>query len=318
VKKRWFFFLFFCLVLVLVITSLCLQDREPQYKGKTMSEWAEIYESSFQPPDVAINPSALHMRHEALDAVRGMRDQVLPRALKLIRYEKPEWKNNVEHFMEFRLDVRRWCPTWIWFPFYGDPGGDCVIYFEMLGPEASATVPELVQIINDEKPPESLVPVPVVQDRAMYALSCIGKESLPPLMEMLADPNSPYRRRAAYAIGDINRLHGSGVANPAVPLLINRLKDPDQNMSTAAATVLGDMAIEADIAVPALASCLKNNDEDMRSQAAESLQNFGERARAAVPSLINALNDPDLGVRDAATNALLHIAPEVLEKVSVR
>jgi len=146
----------------------------------------------------------------------------------------------------------------------------------------------------------------------MYALSCIGKEGLPPLMEMLADPRSPYRRRAVYAIKDMN--HQPEVALPALPLLIESLNDTDSEVASAAAMALGNLAMVADTSVRALAGSLQNPDDYVRRCAAESLEKFRENARAAMPALLNALRDPDDAVRRAVTNALEQIAPDILEK----
>jgi HEAT repeat protein len=234
-----------------------------------------------------------------------MRDKLLPHALEMIDYQKPQWKNRVEYFMETRLNVRRWCPLFIWSPFYGDRGEDNLAYFQMLGPDASATVPELVRIMNHAEATR-------IRERAMYALSCIGKEGLRPLMEVAGDPQNPDRRRAAYAILGMKDL--GPILGPAVPLLVKSLDDPDRNVSTAGAMILGELAIEPDISVPALTSCLRNTDEYLRQEAAEALAKFGGKARSAVPTLVSTLDDSDFNVRDAATNALLTISPESLPK----
>ena len=294
------------MVICALVVAISLGDREPSYKGKRLSEWVEIYEHDAEGEARSADTPACRA---AVEAVRHMSDKVLPRALKLIRYEKPNWKNEVERAMEHRLDVRSWCPVWIWHPFYGEPSNEGLVYFQMLGPEASAAVPELVRTINKGKAPRFLAPV---SDRAMYALSCIGKEGLPPLMEMLADPRSPYRRRAVYAIKDMN--HQPEVALPALPLLIESLNDTDSEVASAAAMALGNLAMVADTSVRALAGSLQNPDDYVRRCAAESLEKFRENARAAMPALLNALRDPDDAVRRAVTNALEQIAPDILEK----
>jgi hypothetical protein len=283
-------------------------EREPEFKGRKLSQWAEIYEVSFNPmPGEEDPPKDSVERREAVEAAHHLRDKILPRALRLIRSQKPQWKNKVEHVMEMNLDVRRWCPLWVWRPFYGDRGEDSVVYFEMLGPDAGSAVPELARIMKQADSCR-------VRERAMFALACIGKEGLPPLMEVLGDPQNPDRRRAAYAVLNMNRLavdQQGAVASPAVPLLVKSLKDPDRNVSSAGATVLGDLALGDEIAVPALADCLATEDMYPREEAAEALGKFGDKARSAVPALIKALGDSDPSVRESATNALVKIAPEV-------
>jgi hypothetical protein len=168
-------------------------EKEPEYKGKKLSEWADIYETSLNPrPGEEDPPEDSAERREAVQAAHYAREKILARAVNMIRYEKPQWKNTVEHYMESWLNVRSWCPTFIWGPFYGDPGEDNLVYFEMLGPDARSAVPELGRIMNHAEWNR-------VRERAMYALSCIGKDGLGPLMDVLGDAGNRDRRRAAYA-----------------------------------------------------------------------------------------------------------------------
>jgi len=211
-----------------VVATLLFREREPEYKGKSMSEWMEIYESSFQPD----GPGDLSARREAVDAVRHMRDQVLPLALNLISHEKPAWKDSVEHFMEFKLDVRRWCPTWVWWPFYRYPPNEGSIYFEMLGPDAGPAVPELVRIINES---ESFN----ISVRAIDALALIGTAGLPPLAQIIADPTNPHRRYAVCTVGVMMDRHPD-TAKTAIPLLVNCLNDPAPDVRFAATNALNE------------------------------------------------------------------------------
>jgi hypothetical protein len=294
---------------MLIACLLLSGETEPKYKGKKLSEWAELYETSFNPEAVGEQPTPQEYsdRREAVEAAHRTRDKILPRAVKLIQYQKPAWKDKVMHAME-RIDVRRWCPLFIWGPFYGDQGDDSEVYFAMLGPDASTAVPELARIMKHADSPR-------VMERAMYALSRAGKEGLSPLMELLADPKNPERRAAAYAIGDMK--DQGTVASPAVPMLVGCLKDADPNMSSAAATVLGELGLEPSIAVPGLTNCLQSSDPYVREEAISALGNFGEKARAALPSLLVVASiDANYSVRETATNALSEIAPDSFRKGS--
>ncbi|MGA2248852.1 MAG: HEAT repeat domain-containing protein [Verrucomicrobiota bacterium] len=298
-------------VLILIISALVVAaltvifsvEPEPEYKGKKLSEWAEIYETSFEPDQVdGETPKDSEPRREAVEAAHQTRDKLLPVALKMIRYEKPKWFNPVERRME-QMDVRRWCPVGIWGPFYGDRGEDNMVYFRMLGADASPAVPELVRIMKEAEGER-------IRERAMYALAYIGKDGLPPLLEVLGDPNNADRRRAAFAITCLK--DQGAVLKPAVPLLVKSLEDTDRNVSTAGATILGELSLEPDIAVPGLTNCLKSTDWALRDDAINALGKFGDGARRAIPALVVALGDPDASVRYSATNVLLKIAREVL------
>src|SRR5207253_4084422 len=110
------------LIAVVVVAAFVWPgEREPVYQGKKLSEWAQIYEESFNPistDDEEPRPETPE-RREAVKAARSVRDKLLPRAVKMISYRKPKWKDSVEHFMEFKMNVRSWCPLRIWRPFYG-------------------------------------------------------------------------------------------------------------------------------------------------------------------------------------------------------
>ncbi len=210
-------------------------EPEPKYKGKRLSEWAEIYETSFEPDQVdGETPKDSEPRREAVEAAHQTRDKLLPVALKMIRYEKPKWFDPVERRME-QMDVRRWCPVGIWGPFYGDRGEDNMVYFRMLGADASPAVPELVRIMKEAEGIR-------IRERAMYALAYIGKDGLPPLLEVLGDPNNADHRRAAFAITCLK--DQGAVLKPAVPLLVKRLEDPDDNVRYSATNVLMNIAPE--------------------------------------------------------------------------
>jgi hypothetical protein len=206
------------------------REFEPKYKGKKMSEWAEIYESSLQPDGPTDSPE----RREAVEAVRNLRDQVLPRALELICKEKPDWKGSMEQILESKMEVRRWCPTRVWAPFYRNPADEGSVYFEMLGPDAGSAVPELVRIINHTESFNT-------SERAMDALSSIGAASLPSLTQMLADPANPRRRRAVCAIGDMMDRQPAA-AKSAIPLVVKCLNNSDFAVRYAATNALNEFA----------------------------------------------------------------------------
>src|SRR5262249_34740173 len=262
---------------------LVARDPEPQYQGKKLSQWVDIYESTLIPPTVDADPPPDSAeRREAVEAGRRIKDKVLPRAVRMITYRKPAWMDRVENFMEWRLDVRSWCPLFIWRPFYGDRGEQNMVYFEMLGPDARPALPELVQIMHHAKVARS-------RERAMSALACIGEDGLRPLMEVAGDPRNPDRRAAAFAMRGMKPLGAK--LSPAVPLLVKAVKDEDINVSTAAAMILGELGLEPEMAVPALTNSLQSADQYLRDEAAGALGKFGGDARSAVPALLKALSD---------------------------
>src|SRR5205814_361410 len=116
------------------------------------------------------------------------------------------------------------------------------------------------------------------------------------------------------AMGAIGRMSYLGTnARPAVEMLIRSLDD--HTLGGGAAVVLGRLGLEGDVCVPALERCLLSPKPALRMWGAISLGRFGDVAAPAVPELVKALNDGQESVRIEITNALMKIAPEVLERI---
>jgi hypothetical protein len=269
---------------------------EPEYNGRTISEWAKIYDH--YDPDA---PYDSLMRQEAVEAAHQTRDKLLPFALKEVSYEMPAWRKVIAQKM-VQMNLDRFCPR-IYRLIDDGPGPYSSVYFEMLGSDANIAVPDLTRIMKQAKSSGARL-------REMSALACIGTNGLQPLMEVLADPKCPYRPLAMIAIG-LERKHVTAI-DTVVPLLLKSLQDSDRHVSHAAAIVLGELALEPDIVVPGLTNCLHSTDNYLRLAATDALAKFGDKGRTAVPALIGALGDPNDSVRKSATNALANIAPEVL------
>jgi HEAT repeat protein len=159
--------------------------------------------------------------------------------------------------------------------------------FEALGATASPAVPELVRMARNPSAMES-------GNRAVFALGLVGKEGLPPLIEMLESGRMANDATEVSVIGML----GYGVdISSAVPMLLLRHH-----------YYLWDKLKERpDFVVPALTNCLRHPNARVRAEAANALHWLGATARPAVGALLSALQDPDPAVRDAATNALHEI-----------
>lgn len=264
-----------------------------------MREWGEFFEMSM---DDGAAPAGSVKGREAMEAFHHMRDQVLRRAARLVRYEKPEWKNKVGRFMEMSMHACRWAPRWILAPFLDDPADEAAIYFRMLGADGSPAIPELEALAADPRGGKSA-------GRAVDALGEIGVEALPALARVATNVRATTRLAALVRINCL----GTNAAR-AAPFLLPCIEDADWRIAGNAADVVGRVGFEPETSVPAIANLLRRPEPFLRMVAVRSLAAFGKEAHSAVPGLTEALNDSNGLVRFAATNALREIAPEVLQK----
>lgn len=177
--------------------------------------------------------------------------------------------------------------------------------FEILGEAAAPAIPDLVRVANQGNSASARA--------ATLALAYLGVDALEPLLVLTTNRafllSNEAMMSAMVCVGRMQHLPTN--AHPAVVLLIQYLANPD--LATRAAEVLGMLGLESDICVPALVECTCSSRQDLRVAAATSLGRFGRRA---LPDLLKMLDNPSVSVRNAATNALLQIAPQVLQPTS--
>jgi len=131
---------------------------------------------------------------------------------------------------------------------------------------------------------------------AVAALTEIGPEAVPALIEALEDEDKMARRNAAKALGRM----GAG-AKEAAPALLKALNDDDFDVRLNATEALGGMGADA---VPALSQGLEAADATIRRNAAVALTKMGPEAKEALPKLNKALADEDEAVRKKAIAAI--------------
>ena len=293
------------IVITVIVVAAWPGEKEPEYQGKKLSEWAEPYASLAE--EISQERQDL-LKNEDADAIRHMGTNALPFLLKWTREKPPHWRKQMAAIgrkMPYVISRYNSPASWI----YGDPGFSrptaAAWAFWVLGSQASPAVPELTRIASDVTAPE-------VSQRAVFALGHIGKDGFGSLLAILSNPQqaAAVRARAAWFV---SRDYMGTNSILAVPLLIQSLNDLDPFLEMVAADGLGDLALQPDSVVPALTVCLQGiYPPPVRRAASDALGKFGPRAKAAVPALLKVAREtpPVLGL--FATNALRKIAPEVL------
>ena len=261
-------------------------EREPEYKGKKLSEWLRRHRDS------------VSEQAEAANAVRRIGTNAVPWLLKWMDYsDLPPWKERlfrsaakyprIRNSKLFRSALRAT---------ESDRNFMAAAYgFEILGADAKEAIPTLSWMLNDSTQGGK-------GGRAASALGQIGREALPALLSALADESHSNRLWIAYCIGRMKDLGPD--ADESLPVLIRCMKSTDKALAGVAAKALGKLRPNPDLAIPALREALHDPDLYLRIPAITALGEYAEQARSAVPDLLEVMNDLDIGVRYCATNAL--------------
>jgi len=205
-KRRLWLMLIGVLVLVGVSVALLNSSREPEYEGRTLSEWVRRY-------DIPEPPYADAQRHQA---IREMGTKALPYLLKWIQYEASPWKaktynsiNGILHTLNRNWNMRDEQMV---------RGSDAIRAFGSLGPKAErAIIGDLSRLLNDSHAPS------MAAARAALALSQLEDAGIPPLVASLTNRDPDLRRLVVQILGSSQ----SSAARAAVPTLIQLLDDPD-------------------------------------------------------------------------------------------
>jgi hypothetical protein len=265
------------------------RENEPEYQGKTLSQWLATYMENGQ-----ASP-------QAADAVHHIGTNALPFLVKWIAHEQPKWRDKLaDKMLRVPIPLARATVG----PLLGTRrvrAGVAVFGFEILREEAAPVVPALTKLMQDWRFPNR-------GDRAVLALVYIGKDALPALFTVMTNTEAPpkFRCRVARCITDPMMNLGTNAVR-AVPTLLLCLEDP--GVASCVAQVLGILNLAPEEVVPALAKCLRSPEISVRVEAAKALGEFYSRASPAVPDLLVAANDNTQLVRVAAINGLIKSHP---------
>jgi hypothetical protein len=282
------------LLVSLAVFLLLGHDHEPVCQGQPLRVWMARYAEANQ-----VNPASADTA-SAATALRTMREDAMPFLLQWIRCERKPQHAKAQAFLD-ALPYSRRLP-------FGTRHAEERAFgaeraFLALGPQASNAVPALLQLLADTNAPDTAL-------RATAALNHIGEPALLPLLGVIANPQSPNRDYAVYALSTMTQVGKH--ADQALPILLKCLDDQAPGIAQHAALALGNLDVDPSAVVPALTKSLTNADSSLRERAAYSLSKYKEGAKSSVPHLLALLRDTNAQVRTAAVFALTNIAPEVL------
>ena len=206
-KRKIYLLLLASVALAVVLLVVFNREREPEYRGKRLSEWVE------ENPFDAAGPDGIH-------PVRQMGTNAVPYLLKWIRYERPVWKRklyaavnpiikrlNASWELTDQKDSRAYGAAWT------------LAYFR---PAVVSAVAELTMVLNDPKGPESAI-------RASHVLASLGADGLPSLIAVLTNQQMPSMHRWVVAT-DLGTMGTNALG--AVPALLEALNDTNAEMKS--------------------------------------------------------------------------------------
>jgi HEAT repeat protein len=329
-RRRKLWILLGCGIAVVLIVML-LREREPHYKGRSLSQWIALLNNSERDGP----------QHEAEGAVRHIGTNALPFLLRWIQYKEQPWRTRVGtlcyKFPEkvagplSRLVVGRG----------RERQDEAFSALYVLGPEAKAAIPILTRLAVNHT---------FVTEPAMIVLAHIGNEGLPPILTVLTNPGNPDRILAVIALSDDSAKFTFNQSAEAA--LIRCLDDPDRELAFRAAGLLCCHNLEKERVLQIFVEALISSESDKRLRqkiyrplksclmegfslstllqflqdtnsplsihAASALGEMAERGaplpKSACEALMHALHDPRPSIRNCAAGNIAYF-PDSAELV---
>jgi len=186
-----------------------------------------------------------------------------------------------------------------------------------LFPEATKLVEEMrsmsMQFSPGGRSDGRVDPADARRHEIVDGLRALKEQSVPSLVQALADPEVQMRRNAELVLIHLAGAYdGAPKVNirSAIPALIKNTKDEDADVRAWAAHALKEIGPAAVPAVPALISLLTDPEEGPRNTSCMALGAIGPAAREALPALRKALHDPKPDVRRFAAAAIQNISTQ--------
>jgi hypothetical protein len=271
-------------------------EQEPEYQGKKLSEWLEMCRSAPFPPVFYNNPRTGGndlVYNTAADAVRHIGTNAVPLLIKWLDIDRGTGTQMYRLTAKFPAKVReqRILASYLAKPYMRFAAAQAG--FEILGPQAVGTIPELARMIERPKGKTS--------QAAVNILYIIGQPT--------------YAARHAVLQ---SALHNPKADRISILQVIEN--NPDQGSQTS-------------IWVAALMRCVNDEDSALAVESVKAIQSIGEWGAyyinelhqgshlygwgspfkaTVLPALKGALDSKAIAVRVAATNAVLKVAPELL------
>jgi hypothetical protein len=265
--RRWLAIVAAALVLLVFLVWGILSQREPVYRGKTLSDWAQQYGAKWTVNRAAADEAELAIRQIGTNSIPFMIDLMrasdTPLKKRLRRIVPPQWHAPL-HLNDDMAKIRRLgayaisalgtnAPTAV--PLlidlaktHPDPDGRYIPVFALrnIGPAAESAVPFYIQCLTNADG--------AIRNEAAQGLTFIPQQwqrNLPHLMKYVESIKSASNTSRGWELPHAVQLLGqmSTNAQPAVPILLTLLNDPDSYVREALTNSLP--SIDSDAATKA-------------------------------------------------------------------
>jgi hypothetical protein len=279
---------------VLGLVVFLTRSHEPQYNGRSLSEWVETLARERANPENA---------NEAQAAIAAIGTNAYPYLLLWLDYD--ETPRGLRRLARFTLDTLRFKTAFL--ERVADPprrrflaqGASLAISAHKAS--ATAFVPDLVRIAANPKSGTA-------GGFAIELLISLQADRVTNMLPILQSTNRNARRSPA--ITWVQR-HPEE-AGPAIPILAQILQGPNWKDAYLAAQVLSKFQGAAATTVPAFIKAIPYAPPENQAHMVRCLVEYGPDARPAVPVLVTLVRHPVPAVRKAARETLQDIAPETL------
>lgn len=224
------------------------RPKEPNYQGRSLSEWLAQYERDDLTPE---------LYQEAREAIRKIGTNGIPTLLRMIQAKDSSALLKIRDWM----DEHSICK--VNFAQAEERRLRAHIGLRMLQADAAPAVPKLIELSQPINCNESRQ---IVIQTLRY-LRPAAQPAIPTLLSIASDVKDPERRNALLALADL-RLTPETV----VPQLVLLLKDPDKNICIYALMGLASYKEASKSAVPELIALLADSNKGVRETATNALR----------------------------------------------
>jgi len=249
------------MLIAAAVVALWPREKEPQYQGKTLSQWLNMYEARG-----FARGGTPREKDQAADAIRHIGTNALPLLVTWLSTETPPWRHKALSYIPGRAPVFRalYRPCVKWLLSEDIRASETLIAFDILREDASPAIPQLLGLMNNTNARMSSF-------RAVQVLVKIGPNGLAALCSVVTNQTADLtvRSSATYflgyagtnAVGEIQILRDL-LDNPKTPVNM-------RYASLMALEIIGQTAREA---TPSLLRALDDPDQRVRVLATNALQ----------------------------------------------